>query len=723
MTFDRRTFLRGGMALGFGSWVWGRGGQPMAQSLAASTSQRLALLIGVGSVGGGLGTLKGCGADVEGLAAVLRLRYGFLPADIVTLTEQRASLAQITETVEGHLRQRVRKGDGVVVYFSGYGTYDPSLGANPSSAWEQAMPGLGLLPADAFTQGDDPQILGLVTLITWLQALKTKHITLILDCGFAPTPTAFVGNLRSRSAGGLGTSPTTAIANGQTSQKFAFGPVTLISAAAPGQTAVEGHMANTPAGLFTYGLTQSLWEAASANLMAGLWDHSRLLLVPRRGNLQTPQWQSPSNAPDFLAPLPDVFPGEGIILPGSTRQSIQSHLAGLSPLVRRQALLQSYYQAPAIATEIPLAPPPLWRVSQIKGQRIGLVPLHPTPADKATAKDPEPPLPEAIALGSLQEIYRAIPPSLALTLALGDDLERIERVDATSAFGAIATVEAVINAGEGRADCVFGKLDTHRYTLFSEGGQLLQPLTKSESSGAIKTVVSTLEPSLNQLLALKWLTLLVNSDSTRLGVQLTLTQQTSGDNPLPRALYEWRSSRFQLANSPANSDYAPASAPPDFLPTVTPNQTLQCQLENLGDDTLYGCLVGIDNRNLAVAGIFDPQLKLLKPQQRLTLPRSDDPLWSVSGEKGIAQWFLVLSRHPLPLTLTALSQQVTSNNSLASSPTQPTPLLVLKNLLPVVLALVEDLSSHPPATVTVPDDLTLLDTADWLTLPILYQVL
>ena len=47
---------------------------------------------------------------------------------------------------------------------------------------------------------------------------------------------------------------------------------------------------------------------------------------------------------------------------------------------------------------------------------------------------------------------------------------------------------------------------------------------------------------------------------------------------------------------------------------------------------------------------------------------------------------------------------------------------MLKNLLPVVLALVADLGSHPPAKVTVPDDVTLLDTADWLSLPIMYQV-
>jgi hypothetical protein len=675
------------------------------------------------------------------LAEVLQLRYGFLASDIVTLTQQQGSLAQISETFAGHLQQRARKGDGVVVYFSGYGTYTPPQSISLSPSWEQAIPSLGLLPADGLMDGDRPQSLGLGTLIGWLQSLKTKQIMLILDCGFAPTATQFQGNLRSRSGGSLAVNSATAIANGLTTPKFSLTPVTLISAAAPGQTAVEGQMAMTTTGLFTYGLIQSLWEAASANLMTSLWDHSRLLLVPRLGSRQTPQWQAANNSPDFLSSLPSVVAGEGGILPGAISPALQSHLAGLSPLVQQKALLHSFYQATAIsqrstmgdATQIPFAPPPLWQVSNIKGQRISLVPLNPASADQDEEKNVEVPLSDVIALGSLREIYRAIPKSLALTVALGDDLERIERVDATSAFGAIATVEAIINAGDGRADCVFGKLDAHRYTLFSEGGKPFQPLTESESSGAIKTVVSTLESSLNQLLALKWLTLLANADSTRLGVQMSLTQQNSGDNPLPRSLYAWRSPRDPLGSAPhlpksQNSDsrdYAPnvPSAPPDFLPTATANQTLQCQLENFSNETLYGCLLGIDNRNLGVAGIFDPQLMLLKPLQRLTLPRNDAPLWSVSSEKGIAQWFLVLSRHPLPSTLAALAQQVTSNNTPPSTLTLPSRLLVLKNLLSVVLALVEDLSRHPPAGVSVADDVILWDTADWLSLPIMYQVL
>ncbi|WLT37903.1 hypothetical protein NON20_19980 [Synechocystis sp. B12] len=47
----------------------------------------------------------------------------------------------------------------------------------------------------------------------------------------------------------------------------------------------------------------------------------------------------------------------------------------------------------------------------------------------------------------------------------------------------------------------------------------------------------------------------------------------------------------------------------------------------------------------------------------------------------------------------------------------------MKNLLPVVLALVQDLTAHGVTVAPVPDDMVLLSTADWLSLPIMYQVI
>lgn len=741
MIFDRRAFLRNGVALGFGSWVWSSFGRRMGQSLAATNGQKLGLLLDIGRGESGRESLPGCATDLELLGEVLQGRYGFSGDNLVSFGPDKETLPRLETVFDQHLRQRVQKGDAVVVAFSGYGSYSPPEDVPPSPTWEQALPYLGLvLPGDG-------EFLPLTTLISWLQSLKTKRVYLILDCGFSNQYVKFQGNLRSRSAGLVAAKGTGEVENTSTpivSSKIGLGNVTLISGASPGQTAVEGQLGKVTAGLFTVALCQSLWENTAPNLIPSLWDHSRNLLVPRLGNQQIPQWKSPNNAPDFLIPNGLIAGGEGVVTALQDETSLQSHIWGLNPLVQKRALLYSCYltvsklKAPdnsnnandkISSTNIENLSP-LWQVHNLKGQQATLTAIANGETEKSGAKPSSnnDNLGASLVGSSLREMYRALPKSLALTVALADDLERIERVDATSAFGAITSVESVINAGEGSADCVFGPLETHRYSLFTEGGDPLQPLTKSESSGAVKTVVSALEPCLNRLLALKWLTLLANGDSTRLGVAMDLIQQTSGDNPLPRLIYQWRSTRFPNSIqdiSNGNKVNTVPNAPPTFLPAVATNQALQCQLENLGEEPLYGCLIGVNNRGLSVAGILHPELKLLQPQERLVWPPLEDPLWLIGGDKAIAHWFLILSRFALPGTVAALGQQFTGNNPTnpLNLDSHPSRVIVLKDLLPVVLALVEDLSIHRVSVAPVPDDIVLLATADWLSLPIMYQVL
>lgn len=716
MTFDRRAFLRGTVALGFGAGVWGGVGHRLGTALAASSNQKYALLLGLGPEGAGRERLPGCATDSTLLAAALQGRYGFNDDHLLRLGPEQQNLAQLETIFEQFLHQRVQKGDGVVLAFSGYGSFTPPSELPPNPTWEQALPYLALV----LSGENGTEILPLPTLVSWLQSLKTKRVYLILDCGFGDRYVKFQGNLRSRSAGALKGLKNENI----TPTKGNLGNITLISAASPGQTAVEAQLGKRTAGLFTMALCQSLWENNAPSLMPSLWDHSRNLLVPRLGKEQIPQWYASNNGPDFFSADRLQVGGEGLVTAVANDGSLQASFGGVGPLLQKKGLLHSCYQTVASPAEGAdrQGTAHLWQVQGVKAEKMNLEPLPRADKGQNPAGDGAPLLGVPV-----QEMYRALPKSLSLTVALAHDLERIERVDATSAFGAIAVVENVINAGDGPADCVFGPLETHRYSLFTEGGDPLQPLTTSESSGAVKTVVSALEPCLNRLLALKWLTILANGDSTRLGLELNLVQQTSGDNPLPRPIYQWRSGRFTPAgDTPSNNKTATVpNAPPSFLPAVARNQALQCQLENLGTDPLYGCLIGVNNRGVSVAALLQPDLKLLSAKERLTWPSTADPLWLITGDKAIAHWFLIASRFPLPTTLTALGQQFTSNN--VSDPPSLNQnnarVLALKNLLPVVLALVEDLSRQGATVAPVPDDMVLLSTADWLSLPIIYQVL
>lgn len=734
MTFDRRTFLRSGMALGLSSWAWAWSGRNMGQSLASNTNQKWALLLAAGQgngVNGDRRGLMGCTTDRQLLGEVLTGRYGFEQAKVAGLDPQGITLSALETLFDEHLRQQVQKGDPVVMAFSGYGSYNPPAAMTPNPTWEQALPHLGLFLAG---EGED-NFLPLTTLINWLQSLKTKQIYLVLDCGFSTGVEEFEGNLRGRSGGRGGPIPPE-VNPSNPPAKASLGNVTLISATSPGQTAVEVQLGKQSAGLFTLALTQSLWENSSTSVMASLWDHSRNLLVPRLGTEQIPQWRSPNNSPDFLAPTTLTTGGEGVVTGLISGNSLQSQIVALAPLVQKRALVHSCYLTfPATETgsDLNSTDNSLWQVQSVKGQSATLTAIAKTPSTKAesatspTETNGGESKKEMLVGSGLREIYRAIPKNLTLTVALAHDLERIERVDATSAFGAIAAVGTVINAGEGDADCVFGRLETHRYSLFTEGGNPLQPLTKSESSGAVKTVIGALDPGLNRLLALKWLTLLANGNSTQLGAGIKLVQQTSGDNPLPRLIYQWRSTRYPHApqdSNPGNGANGVPNAPPSFLPTVATNQALQCELENFGDEPLYGCLIGVNNRGLSVAAILRPDLKLLQGKEQLIWPSPEDPLWIISGDKAIAHWFLILSRFPLAGTATALGQQITGNDSSDSSSLEnhPPRVLPLKNLLPVVLALVQDLTAHGVTAAPVPDDMVLLSTADWLSLPIMYQV-
>ena len=82
-------------------------------------------------------------------------------------------------------------------------------------------------------------------------------------------------------------------------------------------------------------------------------------------------------------------------------------------------------------------------------------------------------------------------------------MERIERVDATSAFAGFSHVSTVV-AGEKPTDYVFAKLQEtpSHYGLFSLGGELI-PNTTGEVGEAVKSTVQRLAPKLSTLLAAK----------------------------------------------------------------------------------------------------------------------------------------------------------------------------------------------------------------------------
>lgn len=90
---------------------------------ASADPKRLALLIGVGQYRDDqhIRTLEGPPNDVAAMRAVLVRRWGFMPQDIVSLVNDKASRANIMQEL-GALAKRSKPDDEIVVYFSGHGT-------------------------------------------------------------------------------------------------------------------------------------------------------------------------------------------------------------------------------------------------------------------------------------------------------------------------------------------------------------------------------------------------------------------------------------------------------------------------------------------------------------------------------------------------------------------------------------------------------------------------
>lgn len=480
---------------------------------------------------------------------------------------------------------------------------------------------------------------------------------------------------------------------------------------------MEGVINEEWCGLFTAALTAALWESSPSQVQAQFWQQSRQLLVPRLGDRQVPQWKAPAK----LALMPGDFAEEGEFKVTQVLNNGELKGEFLSPLT--PTMLHSYYQlgtSPDLNSDS-LEPAPVWQV--IRENRTGakLQPVLPEPVESVATENKvnkPPAIVNSPGVGSvLRERYRAIPQTLGLTVALAESLERIERVDATTALTALASVTQVINAGEGAADCVFGKLAEHRYTLFLEGGYPLPPLSPSEASGAVKTVVGTLESSLNQLLALKWLRTLSNDRTSQLPLQLSLRQLPLGDSPLSRELYRWRSSQWGQPGNPTMKPVAqtPLPSPPEFLPQVSPELSLQYQLDNGMSQELYGLFVGVDNQNQPMVGLFADQSQS-PPQSSILIPSSDGQRWVIPTQTGIAQWFLIASQRPLTQTLEFIQQQNSANT------TTPFGLISVKSLLPIVTTLMTDLVFPPETLPQQFEENYLLDTKTWLTLPIMYQV-
>lgn len=769
------------------------------QVLAQPSGRKLALLVGINQYPHST-TLGGCVTDVELQRELLIHRFGFNASDILTLTDSQATRENIEMAFIEHLTEQAKAGDVVLFHFSGYGSRvkisEESQTNNPLRLSNSLVPVDGILPTKGELSAND---LLEETLVLLLRSLATDHVTTVLDTSYTSAREVLQGNLRVRSSPNP---PTTApspeelafqqqirlrsnsegkkLTNSESLNQM---PGIVLAAAGPSQLATEAQWHGFSAGLFTYALTQHLWQAAPATTIQISLSRAAGTVNQLVGKEQQPRLIAQKSLDQpllayYLPPDPSIG-ADGVITAVEEKgRTVQLWLAGLP------ATVLEYYGINSLLS----LPPNQIAIQELKVEG-NLENSKPSNLQPSTPEKPQLQIRSKegltakarfveisgtdhyeLQVGQLvQEAVRVLPRNLGLTLALDANLERIERVDATSAFSTIHVVSSVVTAGEQPADYLFGKVSlpqpaaptpaaslsdsvpsgteasvsfvrTEGYGLFYLAREPIRN-TAGDVGEAVKSAVNRLTPKLKTLLAAKLLRLTANEGSSRLGIRASLEIIT----PKPKVVMQ----RETLRASPSSSVLADEKTDRGLTSRIGEGSILslpigtriQYRLENYSDRPIYFMLLGFDTSSNAIAFYkiqSSPEAEesenkipltnaAIAPGETLTLPKSlEASSWVVSGPVGLTEIQLICSREPFTKALAALeaARRPKGNGEQIGDLFNPLEVAqaVLQDLHQASTMLMAKTSSYALDSIGTVSDIYILDVNAWATLSFIYQV-
>ncbi|TAD79438.1 MAG: caspase family protein [Oscillatoriales cyanobacterium] len=715
MALSRRDFLeRSGAALVGWGLAEAIALQQATRLLAEPAGRRQALLVGINAYSSACvdganqnAALTGCLNDVALLRDLLVDRLGFAAADVHVLTDTAATRSQWQAALQ-ELADTTRASDGLWLHFSGYG------GQLASDGTALLVPVDGELVAAAaqpIRDWAEP------TLQAWLRALPTERAIGTIDAGIAPIAPGWLPQ-RSRPQATLGCLDPEEVLWQQALRKTARSRGSgglWLRATTPDRQALELSQAGFTAGAWTYLLAQHLWNGLPPKT---LW--FELAQVAAAVESQVGKQQQPIGERLIRSAIdmPRGFDWLTIAQPAACGSIVaidpQANtwdvaLAGLPAIVLESVAAGSILETTLEPNLEPTLKPTLETTDADLPQLARVVSSHGWRAIAQPLSPDE--LAWVIPGQGLRERWRTIPRNLSLTVALDPTFERIERIDATSAFDAIPNM-TVLAAGTKAIDVWFGRSGSARrdnkatdpnaasggYRLFSagqswrssaggEGGEAL----KGE---ALKTVVQRSIPQLQAALARKLLRATVNR-AAGFPLRLSLAAADAPDRPIA-----------QISTPTAIA--SPVVAPVAIGTPTLPASGRPClTLENTGDQPLSLLVLQLDPTGHLWADTAADR-RWLQPNDRQSLS------WASPGGRGMGAIWVVASWEPLDRVRSVLPVPEEGDGWLPLSQ----PLSIARMLLDELHQL-SNLSTDP-ARPTAPD-LYALHCGRWATLELAFR--
>lgn len=756
MKIKRREFLQGvGWALaglGISEAQWWGWSDRYSQVLAQPTNRKLALLVGINQYPDL--ALAGCLTDVELQQELLINRFGFQPEDIIILTNKEATKNNIKETFTSHLIQQAKPGDVAIFHFSGYGSrikFKEELGENQVYKLKNFLVAVDS-PIAPDTVGNELLEENLYSLLV---SIPTENAIAILDTSYIPSyitqPNSLLGNLKIRSRLNpsiLQISKDDLILPNKLPQKSdGKSSRVILTAAGENQVATEGQWNGFNAGLFTYSLTQQLWIATPETTLRYSFDRAAEISTEISGKYQQPEIsQTDLNIienPDKI--LNTSFTSANFSALGVVTSIIEGGktgkiwLGGISPIV-----LDSY-NINSILSLIPIN-------NSEENTEKNLIQIR--SRDGLTAQVSI--LGEGkMQVGQLvQEYIRVVPDQIYLKVALDNNLKRIERVDATSAFSIVPQVKSIVVTDTPQpADYLFGRVEKLEkseidnayaqssvplpslpqvsYGLFSLGQELI-PNTMGEGGEAVKSAVQRVIPQLQTLRANKLLRLTENADTSRLPVGVSLEIVT----PEAKILLQRQTLGVLEKNQIiSNQKYKIPKVKSNGVVSLATGSKILYKVQNYSDVPVYYIVFGLDSAGRAIAlYCFLPEdsdiptdtniiktkklnLHKISSGETLTIPNNNSTWqWTINSPKGLVETQIIFSIAPFHRAIGVLETGIPIGNNQQIG--------VIAKPLEFAQAVLQDLhaASNAANKLGVTSDDFVLDVNAWASFNLIYRI-